>query len=479
MNESNQPQQVVGVQPWLPWPFSQWDWWTQPVRAERLAMLRIGLALCLLWDIGFNYAPEYMTYFGKDGLGDPSIFSWRFQTPRTTWSLLRGFGDSATVYLALAIWIATSLWIAGNTLAKLLTPGRDRPMRDRTGFALALWSVAFLFYMVGLWAQMLTAKEVTLLAWVLPLIGLSMACLFFSAEQAMRLLDPEHRVGVKSSAFSFAAVIFALALGFGLYVVFDSTEPEPWWGCIFRSWQEKEALLTLAVGIWVGSALFLALGCFTRVAAITAWLMSISFANANPYLDNAGDTIRLILLFYLMFCPSGAAWSIDALFVRRSGPVYVHPWPLRLIFVQMIFIYFMNGLYKLFGASWLEGNSLYYVLGDLALTRFSRTQLPVPFDVSRMMTWTTLVWEASFPLLVLFKWPRRIALCMGVMFHLGIGATMELGGFVPYALCMYLPLVPWERLTLNREGEAPAELVTNEAYSWFAARQEPRPPEEK
>ena len=28
-------------------------------------------------------------------------------------------------------------------------------------------------------------------------------------------------------------------------------------------------------------------------------------------------------------------------------------------------------------------------------------------------------------------------------FHLGIFATMELGGFVPYALCMYLPLLPW------------------------------------
>jgi hypothetical protein len=37
-------------------------------------------------------------------------------------------------------------------------------------------------------------------------------------------------------------------------------------------------------------------------------------------------------------------------------------------------------------------------------------------------------------------------LWFGVLFHLGIYLTMELGNFVPYALTLYLPLVPWESL---------------------------------
>jgi hypothetical protein len=65
------------------------------------------------------------------------------------------------------------------------------------------------------------------------------------------------------------------------------------------------------------------------------------------------------------------------------------------------------------------------------------------------MTWSVLIWEVSFPLLVLWKWTRIAALVMGVMFHLGIFATMELGGFVPYALCMYVPLLPWGEWTSN------------------------------
>jgi hypothetical protein len=185
------------------------------------------------------------------------------------------------------------------------------------------------------------------------------------------------------------------------------------------------------------------------MAAILTWALSMSFANVNPNIDNAGDTIRGITLFYLMLCPCGAAWSIDRLLQRRqqgsSAPTYVWPWPLRLLFIQLCLIYFMNGLYKITSASWLEGDSLYYVLCDLTLTRFSIAELPIPFLVAQISTWLVLAWELSFPVLVLFRQTRWLALWFGVVFHVGIFVTMELGGFAPYVLCLYLPLLPWDR----------------------------------
>src|SRR5438876_306784 len=39
---------IVGLKPWLPWPFSRWRWWTEPVRAERLAALRIVATMLVL-----------------------------------------------------------------------------------------------------------------------------------------------------------------------------------------------------------------------------------------------------------------------------------------------------------------------------------------------------------------------------------------------------------------------------------------------
>jgi hypothetical protein len=443
--------QVVGLAPWLPWPLSAWSWWSTPVRAERLALLRIGVGLVLLVDILCLYAPDTLDYYGKGGLGDPAIFDYRFKwtydQPRLVWSLLRGVGDGATQFISLALWLLATLWILGNSLSRLLLIRKNPPAQDRTGIALWIWSASFAWYVASLWSQMVHADvpRVDALAWVVPLAGVSLSCLFTALDLATRLRDPGHRIPWVSLFFGFLLANTLLSLGMLLALV-NAIDRTAWWVRLLGSWQNDDALLWAAMIAWIGSAGFLLMGCGTRPAAVVAWLLSVSFDNANPKLDNAGDTVRMILLFYLMLCPCGAVWSVDSLWKRRTGPVYVHPWPICLIFVQMIFMYWMNGLYKLFGDTWHDGSSLHYVLGDLALTRFSQVAWPVPLFVTRILTWTVLAWETLFPLLVIFKWPRRFALCMGVLFHLGIFATLEIGPFVPYALCMYLPLIPWEWL---------------------------------
>ena len=127
--------------------------------------------------------------------------------------------------------------------------------------------------------------------------------------------------------------------------------------------------------------------------------------------------------------------------------LYVSPWPIRLLFVQLVFIYFCNGVYKLAGADWRRGDSLYYVLCDLSLTRVSFAQVQPPLAVTRLLSWAVLVWEVGFPLWVGLRRTRVAALCFGAAFHLGIFATLELGGFAPYMLTLYLPLLPWGRWT--------------------------------
>ncbi|MSQ95156.1 MAG: hypothetical protein EXR98_11455 [Gemmataceae bacterium] len=464
--------QTVGIAPWLPWPLSASAAWTEPVRAERLAVFRIGVAACLIFDVAYNYAPETLAYFGKDGLCDPTTFAWRFQGPRATWSLLRGVGDGATQYLALSCWIALTLWILGTSFLRLLFVHKNPPAQDRTGVAIFLWIFAFVWYSASLWSQMIAAKDISHLAWVVPLLGFSASCLFNTLDVATRLRDPDHHIPWMKLLFAMLTSMACVVVGYllwefldvqNLVVDTDNLDETAWWLRALRSWQEDKLLLVMSMSAWIGCGVLLLLGYATRFAAIATWFLSMSFASANPYLDNAGDTIRLILLFYLMLCPCGAAWSIDALFRRRTGPVYVYPWPICLLFAQMIFMYWMNGLYKLFGETWTkEGTSLYYVMGDVVLTRFSQKSVPlsqeVYLQITQMMTWSILAWEVSFPLLVIFKWPRRFALFAGVMFHLGIFASMELGGFVPYALCMYLPFLPWGEFSRSPRPSEPPPL---------------------
>jgi len=202
--------------------------------------------------------------------------------------------------------------------------------------------------------------------------------------------------------------------------------------------------------VWMAAIVLLAIGWKTRVAAVVVWAMSLSFANVQSSIDNAGDTIRDIILFYLMLCPCAAAWSVDSFRFRKSGPAVVSPWPICLLFTQMVLMYFMNGVGKVTSSDWLEGRTLYLVLHDLTLTRFSYAQLPLTYELTRVLTWTTLWWELSFPLLVLWRPTRIFALLMGVGFHIGIGLTMDLGYFAAYAICLYVPLVPWERISSAR-----------------------------
>ena len=436
---------VVGVQPWLPWPLSAWPWWTDPVRAERLALLRIGVAVCLMADILIHYAPHTITFFGKGNLGDPEVFEWNFRVTRMNWSLLRGVSDSTILHLALFLWIAMTLWILATSLARLLFIHANPPADDRTGIALRLWIFGFIVYTTGIWAEMTKAGgKADFVAWIVPLGGLTIVCLFYVLDLLTRLRDPSHHIPWLTLGLAFGAMAALLFAGIiiGATVEFDE---KTWWIRLLRPWQDDETLLVTMMGLWISSTVFLLIGWTTRLACVMTWMVSMSFANANPYLDNAGDTIRLILLFYLMLCPCGAVWSIDAWWKKEPRPLTVHPWPIRLLFVQMIFMYSMNGLYKIVGPSWLEGTSMHYVLGDLALTRFSSSLLPLPLWLTSGMTWSVMIWETSFPLMGLWKWPRRIALTFGVMFHVGILLTMELGPFVPYALCMYLPLIPWEK----------------------------------
>jgi hypothetical protein len=199
--------------------------------------------------------------------------------------------------------------------------------------------------------------------------------------------------------------------------------------------------------VWAAAAICLLFGIFPRLAACAAWALAVSFQNANAYIHNSGDMVRQILLFYLMIAPCGAAWSLASFRRSRLGdhrPAFIHPWPIRLLLVQLVAIYFINGTYKIAGEDWRGGDIMHRVLANVLWTRFSYDQLPhIPGTVA-VMTWVTLIWELGFPILIATPRLRAPALWLGVLFHLTSAALLTLAPFPFYMLCLYLPFVPWE-----------------------------------
>ena len=203
--------------------------------------------------------------------------------------------------------------------------------------------------------------------------------------------------------------------------------------------------------IWALAALLLALGVASRVSAAVAWAITVSLLHLNPAAHYAGDMVCIILLSILMLSPCGAAWSVDALVKKRGPDVRVPPWPLRLVMLQMALIYFGNGLHKITfehgrAGDWLRGEAVYAVIANLNWARFPYPSQPMPFFATEVLTWVVFAFELGFPIWMLVKRTRTPALVVGASFHLGLLVFMQLGFFPPFMLCLYVPLVPWEKV---------------------------------
>jgi hypothetical protein len=105
-------------------------------------------------------------------------------------------------------------------------------------------------------------------------------------------------------------------------------------------------------------------------------------------------------------------------------------------------MYFMNGVHKALGPQWLDGSVMHNVFGNVGWSRWPSV---LPGWAESLAGWVTLAWELAFPVLVLRPTTRTIALWVGAIFHVATGIGLELGMFQLYALCLYVPLLPWER----------------------------------
>lgn len=227
--------------------------------------------------------------------------------------------------------------------------------------------------------------------------------------------------------------------------VFDELVSRPYWNWSLIHWFPSVFTPDVICWLWAGAALALTLGIFPRVAAVIGWAMAVSVHHTNAYLHNSGDLIRQHLLLFLMLTPCGACWSLmRPPGVPREAKTAIYPWALRLLFLELVVIYFFNGVYKVaMGMHWRDGEVMHYVLHTPGWSRWS-PPFDLPYWATAGLTYFVLAWELTFPAAVMIKSTRFWALLIGAGFHLGTFFNLEIGPFGLYALVCYLPLLPWE-----------------------------------
>lgn len=198
------------------------------------------------------------------------------------------------------------------------------------------------------------------------------------------------------------------------------------------------------------AAVCVALGLATRLSSVVMWVLLVSVHRRSPYVLNGGDFLLQAAALYLMLMPAGVRLSLDQVIRRRRGidvDPWVAPWAFRLAQIQLAVVYLATGLSKLpvpggpGVGNWVAGDAMAKALGVASMARFEFLTW-IPWWVYAPATWLTLGWELLFPVLVLFERTRYLALGYGVLMHLGIFATLEVGAFSFATLCYYLLYLP-------------------------------------
>jgi hypothetical protein len=109
----------------------------------------------------------------------------------------------------------------------------------------------------------------------------------------------------------------------------------------------------------------------------------------------------------------------------------------RVIQIQLCVIYAYTGFEKLKGNTWWDGTALWSVFANPQMVIWDMTWMSHFPLVIVFITFTTVLFEIYFPVLIWFEKTKRAFLYFGMVFHFGIGLLMSLFSFAFVMLAPY------------------------------------------
>lgn len=232
----------------------------------------------------------------------------------------------------------------------------------------------------------------------------------------------------------------------------------------FQGTAAKWSLAFVSDAAWWGAAVlaaegvagaWLATGMHSRAATVAAWVSAMSVMRRTEPATNAGDALLLCLLFWSMFLPLGAAWSLGGRGRQTQPPGRVCTVASAALVLQVAAVYFAAGIAKC-NPTWFSGAAVSYALSIHDHGTALGMALSQVGWLTRPATWTVLAVELAGPLVLLLRptaAARTAVAATFILFHVVIWGTMWVGLFAPVGIAAWLALVPaaaWDALTGGR-----------------------------
>ncbi len=263
----------------------------------------------------------------------------------------------------------------------------------------------------------------------------------------------------------------------------------PRWALLEKFSDANVISLHLISGLtWVQGVLFLLAGVFalailvgyrSRLATGLTWFMLVSLQGRNPMILDCGDVLLRMILFWSMFLPTGARWSIDSAAGRypQGSHLFLSPATLAML-LQLALMYVMSALYKS-DPIWHDGSAIWYALQINAfVTPMGRWMMDFPqilHVLSHFVWWIELLGPIII-FLPFFNLRIRIAGVFAFwMLHAGMGMGLELGHFPYICAAAWLAFLPgrfWDLAIARRPMTALGERLTffGRAVRWWIER---------
>lgn len=201
------------------------------------------------------------------------------------------------------------------------------------------------------------------------------------------------------------------------------------------------------------AAALLTLGLFSRASAVMTAVATLALANRAPVISGQVEPVLIFMLLYLSVAPSGARFSLDALFIRptltkppleffahKDEPSVLATLSLRLMQVHLAAFYLMMALAKTYGDAWWDGVAVWHLVAqthsrplDLSSLRGSEFLLNA---WTHFIAWTQLL----FPFLVWNRFSRPVVLAAAALMWLSL---LPLTGLTSFCLLMLIGLACW------------------------------------
>jgi len=285
----------------------------------------------------------------------------------------------------------------------------------------------------ALWGKLRDLFAVDLRSLALLRIGLGVSVF---ADTVMRAFD---LVGLYTDRGVLPRELLLAMDGRGVYLAAH------YWASVHPAWQGALFAFT------AGSAIALLVGWRTRLATLLCWYLVASVQVRQPLSYVGGDSILRLLLFWGLFLPLSARFSMDAAQgrVRRRPDSFVSGGTVALL-LQVCVIYWATGIQKT-GELWWNGQAIFYALRAEEWATPLGIWLREHRSVLAPMTYGVLGLELLGPFLAFVPVYtgvfRLVTIGLFWALHLGLAMTMNIGLFPLFSMVAWLPFLPAEAWT--------------------------------